>query len=137
MKKILLTLAVAAGVVPALALAADPAPSTEFAACENGRCAVTFKTNKAGTKLKKLSMYNRCASVPVEGGYPKIPVNDEGKFSKSGTVTDVIGQELTYTFKGKFKRPRKAVGTFEIDSQRGAKRCDSDPEEFVAKPVEQ
>ena len=138
MKKILLTLAaVACVVVPALALAAHPAPSTSFAACENGRCPVTFKTNKTGTKLKKLSMYNRCANVPVEGGYPKVPVDNEGKFSKSGKVTDVIGQTLTFTIKGKFKKPRKAVGTFEIDSQKGAKKCDEDPEEFVARPAEQ
>jgi len=137
MKKILLTLAGVACVVPALALGADPAPSTEFAACAHGRCPVTFKTNKTGTKLKKLSMYNRCANVPVEGGYPKVPVNDEGKFSKSGKVTDVIGQELTFEIKGKFRKPGKAVGTFEIDSQKGAKKCDEDPEEFVAKRAEQ
>jgi hypothetical protein len=52
-------------------------------------------------------------------------------------VTDVIGQTLDFTIKGKFRRPRKAVGTFEIDSQKGAKECDSDPERFVAKRVEQ
>ena len=137
MKKTLLTLAAVACVVPVLALAADPLPSTEFAACENGRCPVTFKTNKTGTKLKKLSMYNRCANVPVEGGYPRVPVNDEGKFSKSGKVTDVVGQELTFTIKGKFRKRRKAVGTFEIDSQKGAKSCDEDPEEFVARPAQQ
>jgi len=138
MKKILLALTVVACVVPVFAFAADPAPRSSFQYCENkNRCPLGFKTNKSGTKIKKLSMYNRCSQVPVEGGYPKIRVNDEGKFSKSGTVTDVIGQELTYTIKGKFRKPGKAVGTYEIDSRKGAKRCDSDPEEFVAKRVEQ
>ena len=136
MKKILLTLAAVACAVPALALAADPAPSTEFSWSEQGD-SVLFKTNKSGTKLKQVSMYNKCARVPAESGYPRIPVNDEGKFKKSGTVTDVIGQELTFEIKGKFRKPGKAVGTYEIDSQKGAKKCDSDPEEFVAKRVEQ
>ena len=136
MKKILLTLAAVVCVVPALAFAADPAPSTEFAWSEQGD-SVRFKTNKTGAKLKQVSMYNKCARVPVAAGYPKVPVNDEGKFSKSGTVTDVLDQELTFTIKGKFKKPGKAVGTFEIDSRKGGKRCDADPEEFVAKRVQQ
>ena len=136
MRKIIAVVVVVACVIPALALAADPAPSTEFSWSEQSD-SVHFKTNKTGTKLKKLSMYNKCAKVPVEGGYPKIPVNDEGKFSKSGKVTDVIDAELTFTIKGKFKKPGKAVGTFEIDSERRGKQCDAEPQEFVAKRVEQ
>ena len=136
MRKIIAVVAGVACVVPALALAADPAPSTQFAWSEQGD-SVRFKTNKSGTKLKQLSMYNKCARVPVEGGYPRVPVNDEGKFSKSGKVTDVIGQELTFEIKGKFRKPGKAVGTYEIDSQKGAKKCNSDPVEFVAKRVAQ
>ncbi|MGH2838993.1 MAG: hypothetical protein ACRDJY_11695 [Thermoleophilaceae bacterium] len=136
MRKTIAVVAAVACVVPVLAFAAEPAKRTQFTWSEQPD-SVSFKTNKTGTKLKQVSMYNKCASVPVESGYPKIPVNDEGKFSKSGKVTDVIGQELTFEIKGKFKKPRKAVGTFEIDSQKGGKRCDEDPVEFVAKPVEQ
>ena len=137
MKRILLTLAAVACAVPMFAFAADPAPSTEFSWSDGGD-SVSFKTNKSGTKLKKLAMYNHCARVPPEAGvYPRVPVNDEGKFSKSGKVTDVIGQELTFTIKGKFKRPGKAVGTYEVDTRRGAKECDEDPVEFVAKRVQQ
>ena len=136
MKRIILVSAAAACLVPALSFAAEPAKSTEFSWSEQGD-SVHFKTNKSGTKLKQVSMYNKCARVPVEGGYPRIPVNDEGKFSKSGTVTDVIGQRLDFTIKGKFRKPGKAVGTYEIDSQKGGKSCDEDPVEFVAKRVEQ
>ena len=41
----------------------------------------------------------------------------------------MIGQELEFTIKGKFKKPGKAVGTYEIDRQ----GCNSQPAEFVAK----
>ena len=139
MRKIIAVISVLACVIPALALAADPAPSSSFRYCSTpNKCPLTFKTNATGTKIKKLTMYNKCADVPPQAGvYPRVPINDEGKFHKSGTVTDVIGQELTYEIKGKFRKPGKAVGTFEIDSQKGGKKCDADPEEFVAKKVEQ
>jgi hypothetical protein len=133
-RKPLLGLVAVACVVPALAFAADPAPSSSFRYCEsNNNCPFTFKTNKTGTKLKKITAYNKCASVPVPDGYPKIPVNNEGKFSKSGTVTDVIGQKLQFKFQGKFKKPGKAVGTYDIDRQ----GCNAQPTEFVAKRVQQ
>ena len=109
-----------------------------YAYCESeNSCPLTFDTSATGRKIKNLSMYNDCARVPPRDGYPKIRVKDTGKFEKSGTVTDVTGAELTFTIKGKFKRPKKAVGTFEIDASKSAtppfKPCDSDPEEFVAK----
>ena len=56
----------------------------------------------------------------MDGTYPKVPVNGEGKFNKSGTVTNVIGQEVDCAFKGKFRRPKKAVGTFERSIARAA-----------------
>jgi len=62
---------------------------------------------------------------------------DTGKFKKSGKVIDFTGAELTFTIKGKFKKPKKAVGTYEIDSSKSSKPpfgpCDSDPQKFVAK----
>ena len=131
MRKILAVACIAC-IAPALALAAKPRKNSAYQWCETqNRCSLGFETSKTGRKIKQLSMYNDCANVPVEGGYPKVRVKDTGKFKKTGTVTDVIGQELTFTFKGKFKKPKKAVGTFEIDRQ----GCDSEPEEFVAKRV--
>jgi len=135
MRKTLLALAAVACVVPALALAAKPKKDSEFSYCENGNnCPLAFETTPNGRKIEELTMYNKCSTVPpVEGRYPKVRVKDTGKFKKSGTVMDVIGQELEFTFKGKFKKPKKAVGTFEIDSSKGQKECDAEPEEFVAK----
>ena len=139
MKKTLLGLALVACFVPVLAFAALPKKDSAYAYCENpNSCPLNFKTSETGRKMTDLTMYNKCAQVPpTDGHYPKIRVKDTGKFNKSGTVTDVTGSELTFTIKGKFKRPKKAVGTFEIDSSRSAtppfKPCDSEPEEFVAK----
>jgi hypothetical protein len=116
-------------IVPALALAALPRKNSGYRWSGEGGDAVSFETSKTGRKIKQLSMYNECARVPVEGGYPKLRVRDTGKFKKSGTVTDVIRQELDFTIKGRFKKPKKAVGTYEIDSR----RCDSEPQRFVAK----
>jgi hypothetical protein len=138
LRKTLLALAAVACVVPALAFAALPKKGSAYAYCESeNSCPLTFDTSATGRKIKNLSMYNDCAQVPPRDGYPKIRVKDTGKFEKSGTVTDVTGAELTFTIKGKFKRPKKAVGTFEIDASKSAtppfKPCDSAPEDFVAK----
>ncbi len=138
MKKTLLALVAVACVVPALALAALPKKDSAYAYCENeNSCPLTFNTSKTGRKIKDLTMYNDCARVPPADGYPKIRVKDTGKFKKSGTVTDVTGAELTFTIKGEFKRPRKAVGTYEVDSSKSSTPpfgpCDSEPEKFVAK----
>jgi hypothetical protein len=143
-RKIILALVAVACVVPALAFAALPKKDSQYAYCENGNdCPLNFETSKTGRKIKNLTMYNDCAQVPPMNGYPKIRVKDTGKFKKSGTVTDVTGADLTFTIKGKFKKPKKAVGTFEVDSSRSPTPpfgpCGSEPEEFVAKrtgPVE-
>jgi hypothetical protein len=137
-RKTLLALVAVACVVPAIAFAALPKKDSAYAYCENeNSCPLNFETSKTGRKIKNLSMYNDCAQVPPQDGYPKIRVKDTGKFKKSGTVTDFTGAELTFTIKGKFKKPKKAVGTYEIDSSKSSTPpfgpCDSDPEEFVAK----
>ena len=132
-------LAAIACILPALAFAALPKKDSAFSYCKSGsNCPLKFQTTKSGGKIKDLTMYNDCAQLPpMEGHYPKVRVNDEGKFNKSGKVTDVTGSELTFTIKGRFKKPKKAVGTFEIDSSKSStppfKPCDSKPAEFVAK----
>ena len=130
MRKTIVVVAAAVCAVPALSFAADPAKDASFRYCESeNSCPLGFKTNATGGKLKNLSMYNDCAQLPVNGFYPKVRVNDEGQFSKSGTVTDVVGQELAFKIQGKFKKPRKAVGTYDIDRQ----GCKAEPKEFVAR----
>ena len=138
MRKTLVVLPAVACVVPALAFAALPKKDSAYTYCESkNSCPLTFDTTKTGRKITNLSMYNDCAQVPARDGYPKIRVKDTGKFKKSGKVTDVTGAELSFTIKGKFKKPKKAVGTFEIDSSRSATPpfgpCDSNPKDFVAK----
>ena len=139
MRKTLLALVAIACIVPALAFAALPKKDSSYAYCDQpNNCPLNFKTTKTGRKIKDLTMYNDCAQVPPQDGhYPKVRVKDTGKFEKSGTVTDVTGAELTYTIKGKFKKPKKAVGTFEVDSSKSPtppfRPCDSEPEKFVAK----
>jgi hypothetical protein len=138
MRKIIAVVAGVACVIPALALAAQPKPDSHYRYCENQQtCPLSFNTNGTGSKIKNLSMYNRCAELPAT--YPKVRVNDEGRFKKSGTVDDVLGNEVRFTFKGRFKRPKKAVGSFELDTTetRGGRtrECDADPEHFVAKRV--
>jgi hypothetical protein len=134
LRKTLVVLAAVACVVPTLAFAADPAKNASFQYCKSDNdCPLRFKTNRGGGKLTNLTMYNKCAQLPVNGFYPKVPVNDEGKFSKSGTVTDVTGQELRFKIQGKFKKPGKAVGTYDIDRQ----GCSAQPTEFVAKRAQQ
>ena len=138
MRKTLLALAAVACVVPAVALAATPKKDSSYSYCDTkDTCPLSFNTSKNGHKIKMLSMYNDCAEVPPKNGYPSIRIKDTGKFKKSGTVTDFTGAELTFTIKGKFKKPKKAVGTYEIDSSKSSKPpfgpCDSDPQKFVAK----
>ena len=134
MRKIILTVgAVACVILPALALAALPKKDADYRYCDRpNNCPLTFHTSATGRKIKELNMYNRCATVPAE--FPRVRVRDTGRFRKSGTVEDVLSNEVDFTIKGKFRRPKKAVGTFELDG--GAKRnCDAEPQEFVAKFV--
>ena len=128
MRKLLVAVAAAICLVPALAFAADPAKNSAFKWCETSdKCSLIFETSKDGRYIKEIKAYNNCARVPVEN-WGRIRVRG-GKFSKTGTVTDVIGQKLTYTYKGTFTTPRKAVGTYEIDR----KGCNSKAQKFVAK----
>ena len=133
MRKIAAVVAVVACAIPALAFAALPKKDADYRYCDRpNSCPLTFHTSGTGRKIKDLNMYNRCATLPAE--FPGVRVRDTGKFSKSGTVEDVLNNDVNYTIKGKFRRPKKAVGTFEVDG--GPKRnCDADPEEFVAKFV--
>ncbi len=138
MRKIIAAVVSAACVIPALAFAAQPKKDSHYRYCENQQtCPLSFNTSGTGRKIKGLAMYNRCAQLPAN--YPGMRVNDEGRFKKSGTVDDVLGNEVRFEIKGRFKRPKKAVGTFELDTTetRGGrtKECDADPERFVAKRV--
>ena len=118
MKKTLLGLvAVACIVVPAMALAAQPKPDSQFTYCESrNKCPLDFTTNSTGSKLKKLNMYAKCSQVPVgrKGFFPPVPVNDEGEFTKKGSIENVIGETVNYEIEGKFKKAGKAVGTFKM-----------------------
>jgi hypothetical protein len=126
--KLALALVAAICLVPALAFAADPAKDSAFQYCVNkDSCPFYFETTKNGKYLTDIKLYPKCAPVPVEK-WGRIRVT-EGKFSKSGKVTDLVGNKLTYSIKGKFKRPKKAVGTYEVDS----KDCKDKAVAFVAK----
>jgi hypothetical protein len=126
-RKLLAAVVAAICLVPALAFAADPAKNSAFEWCKTAdSCPLRFETSKDGKKVIDIKAYNKCAQVPAT--WPKIAIRS-GKFSKTGTITDVTGQKLTYTFKGKFTRPKKAVGTYDIDR----KGCSAKPTDFVAK----
>ena len=133
MRKTLLALAAVACAIPAIALAAaDPKPNSAFAWCQkDDRCPLTFETNKAGNKIKELSIYDKCSQVPIKsktGGFPPIAVNN-GKFSDEGTVENFIGDKIKYKITGKFTRPKKAVGEYRLTT----KDCNDKVQEFVAK----
>jgi hypothetical protein len=128
LRKLVAVLVAAICLVPALAFAADPAKNSAFRWCENSdSCPFAFETSKNGRYIKDIMAYNDCARVPAT--FPRVRVKDDGSFSKTGTVTDVINQKLTYTFKGRFTRPKKAVGTYDVDR----KGCTGKPVKFVAK----
>ena len=143
MRKIIAVVAAVACVIPALALAAaDPEPSSQYAWCKDKQrteCPFRFNTNARGdppraTKLKKVRLFTKCAPVPLDrpgGNWPSMRV-ENGKFSRKGTVEDVIGQKINYEIKGKFVKPRRAEGTIDVD--RGNDCTDRD-RNFVAKWV--
>lgn len=132
MKRTLLILVAIACVVPAIAFAAaDPKPNSHFIYCKAGNnCPLDFNTSKSGSKITTLSMYSKCSPVPVgkKGFFPPVAVNN-GKFSKEGTIENVIGDKVTYEFQGKFKKPKKAVGTFRLTTN----KCSDSAHDFVAK----
>jgi hypothetical protein len=129
-RKTIAAVAALAFAVPAIALAASPAKDSHFKWCpQKDMCPLDFDTNKAGTKIVNMSLYPKCAPVPVgKGSWPAMKVKD-GKFSAAGTVKDVVGRKITYTISGKFKKPKKAVGTFDVDR----KDCSDTPHAFTAK----
>ena len=130
MRKTLTVAGLAACLVPALAFAADPATNSTFQWCKStNNCPLTFRTNGTGTRLKKIAAYNKCAQIPAN--YGKIKVKGDGSFSKSGTTTDATGQPVQYAFEGRFTRPKKAKGTYDLDTR----RCKAQPTDFVAKKV--
>lgn len=138
MRKTLLSLVAVACAIPAVALAAaDPKPDSAFAYCtgsgEDRRCPLTFETNKAGNKIKELSIYDKCSPVPIKsktGGFPPIEVNN-GKFSDEGTVENFVGDKIKYKISGKFTRPKKAVGEYRLTTR----DCNDKVQEFVAKRI--
>jgi hypothetical protein len=131
MKKIILAVAVAACLVPAMALAAKPAKNSAFSHCEKkDRCPFGFETTKTGRKITDINLYAKCSPVPVMN-WGKIKVKASGKFKKSGTAVDVIGQAIEFTIKGKFTTRRKAVGTYLVERS----DCKDKEQEFVAKRV--
>ena len=128
LRKLILVVAAFACLVPVAAFAAKPAKNSAFQYCpKKDSCPLGFETNKAGTKIVELRMYNDCSRVPVT--WPSIKVGKDGKFSKSGKVKNVVNQQITYSIAGRFVKPGKAVGTFELD----AKGCNKKPEKFTAK----
>jgi hypothetical protein len=131
-RKIVAVFAATACILPALAFAAaDPKPNSHFKYCTSpSTCPLDFNTNKAGTKIKGLSMYAKCSQVPVgkKGVFPRVAVNN-GKFSKEGSIKNVIGEKIDYKIKGKFTRPKKAVGIYKLESR----NCTDKKLDFVAK----
>ena len=131
MKKIILAVAVAACMVPAMALAASPAKNSSFQYCEKkNQCPFGFETTKTGRKLTDIKLYDKCSPVPVMN-WGKIKVRASGKFKKSGTAVDVVGDAIEFTIKGRFTKRKKAVGTYRTD----ASDCKGKEREFVAKRV--
>ena len=128
MRKIIATLVTAAFLVPALAFAADPAKNSHFRWCKGDRCSLTFNTSKDGRYIQNLAMYNKCAELPAN--YPRIRVRN-GRFSKSGSVKNVVGKTVEFAIKGRFTRARKAVGTFDADMA----GCNARVTDFVARRV--
>ena len=132
MRKALVAFGAVACVVPALAFAAaDPKPDSHFTYCKTQQnCPLDFSTSKTGTKIKHLSAFSKCAPIPVgkKGFYPPIAVNN-GKFSKEGSIDNVLGEKVNYEFEGKFKKPKKAVGTYKLTT----KDCNDSEHDFVAK----
>ena len=131
MKKLILAVAMAACLVPAMALAAEPAKNSSFQYCEKkDQCPFGFETTKNGRKLTDIKLYDKCSPVPVMN-WGKIRVKANGKFKKSGTAVDVIGNAIDFTIKGRFKSRKKAVGTYLSESG----DCKGKEREFVARRV--
>ena len=128
MRKVIAAAIAAACLAPA-AFAATPAKNSSFAWCTSKNvCPMKFSTNKSGKRLVNFSLYSKCATVPPAEGWPTFRVRN-GKFAKSGSFKDVIGQTIKFKVAGKFVTRRKAVGTFDIDRA----GCSDKARKFTAK----
>lgn len=64
-----------------------------------------------GAKVKQFffqTSLSQCSPMPVKTGGVK-PKIEDGTFSWSGELTNVIGEKATYSIKGTFKTTRKLV----------------------------
>jgi hypothetical protein len=130
-RKTILALAAVACIAPVLAFAVEPRPDSQFTYCKSrSDCPLSFVTNATSTKIRKLTIYSKCSDAPVgrNGHFPRVPVDDEGEFSKKGTIDNVIGDEIEYEIEGRFRKRRKAVGTYRLTSL----GCTDSKREFVA-----
>ena len=115
MKRALLTSIVLAGSVPALVPAATPQKSSAFRYCTaRDVCPLKFETDPRSRYVKDIRLYPKCAPVPTV--WPGMNVRN-GEFESAGKVRDVNGTKLTYSIEGTFTTPRKAVGTYRVESR--------------------
>ena len=115
MKRLLLTLIALTAVVPALVQAVTPAKSSAFRHCTAPEvCPFKFETDPRSRYVKDIRLYPKCARVPTV--WPGMNVR-RGEFESGGRVRDVHGTRLTYSIEGRFITPRKAVGTYKVESR--------------------
>lgn len=118
MKRALLTVIVLAAGVPLPVPAATPKGGSAFRYCTaRDVCPLKFETDSESRYVKDIRLYPKCAPVPTR--WPGMNVR-EGEFESGGRVRDVNGTRLTYSIEGRFTTPRKAVGTYRVES-RGCK----------------
>jgi hypothetical protein len=129
LKKMIAAGTALAALAPA-AFAATPAKDSAFQYCAKpNNCPFGFETNGKGTRLENIQLFTKCNGEIA--AFPEIKVNGKGEFSKTGTAMLVRGGKLNFTIKGKFKKPKKAVGTYKLT----AKGCSDTAHDFVAKRV--
>jgi hypothetical protein len=127
MKLALLTSLALAALVPALVPAATPQRSSAFRYCtDRDVCPLKFETDPRSRYVKDIRLYPKCAPVPTR--WPGMNVRN-GEFASGGRVRDVNGTRLTYSIEGRFTTPRKAVGTYRVQSR----DCKDRPRKFVAR----
>lgn len=115
MKRALLTIIVLAAALPTLVPAATPKGASAFRYCTDGdTCPLKFETDSQSRYVKDIRLYPKCAPVPTR--WPGMNVRN-GEFESGGRVRDVNGTRLTYSIEGRFTTPRKAVGTYRVESR--------------------
>jgi hypothetical protein len=104
-----------AAAAPALVPAATPQKASAFRYCTSrDACPLKFETDPLSRYVKDIRLYPKCAPVPTR--WPGMNVVD-GEFESGGRVRDVNGTRLTYSIEGRFTTPRKAVGTYRVQSR--------------------